>query len=313
VRRIFWTIFGFGLCGLLLAARAETYQLTDGTALTGDIVSFNDNGILFRLEDDKYSDRLPWTKFSQDALKQLGKNPKIKPFVEPFIEVLPAERAKKREPVRVRDVSRLELPPKQSLFGALFSSSVGLVVLLLIYVANIYAGFEVAIARARPIPLVMGVAAVLPVLGPVLFLTLPVRTEAAPAEPQPAAAPHTFAVPGQPPAGGGIHIVEASWQTAAPAAPTGPQTFQRGQFTFNRRFFETKFSGFFSVIRREPEKSQELIVKTGHQNMIVDRITRITANEVHFEIGQGTLKQEIMVPFAEILEVQLKPKAGQPD
>jgi hypothetical protein len=43
--------------------------------------------------------------------------------------------------------------------------------------------------------------------------------------------------------------------------------------------------------------------------MEFERITRITANEAHFEIGQGTQKQEIMVPFADIVEVQLAPKA----
>ena len=46
--------------------------------------------------------------------------------------------------MKVQEVSRLELPPKQSLFSALFSSSVGLVMLILIYAANIYAGYEIA-------------------------------------------------------------------------------------------------------------------------------------------------------------------------
>ena len=127
MRRIFWTISGLWLCGLLAAAGADTYPLTDGTSMTGDVISYNDNGVVFRLDVDKYSPRVPWTKFSQDALKQLAENPKIRPLAEPFIETAPvAERAKKAE-VKVHEVSRLELPPKQSLFGALFSSSVGLV------------------------------------------------------------------------------------------------------------------------------------------------------------------------------------------
>jgi hypothetical protein len=61
-------------------------QLADGTSVSGDIVSFNDNGIIFRTGEDKYTDRLPWIKFSQSGLKQLAQNPKIDPFVEPFIE-----------------------------------------------------------------------------------------------------------------------------------------------------------------------------------------------------------------------------------
>jgi hypothetical protein len=315
VRRFLWTIFGFWLCGLLAAAGADTYSLTDGTSMTGDVISYNDNGIVFRLSVDQYSQRIPWTKFSQDALKLLANNPKLKPLVEPFIETPPPSRMKKQE-VTVHEVSRLELPPKQSLFAALFASSVGLVVLLLIYVANIFAAYEIAAGRAQPIALVMGVAVVLPVLGPIIFLAMPRRVEPAhPAASQPAAVPHTFAVgSAAAPAAAGIHIVDASWHasssssTSAAAAPSEVQTFQRGQFTFNRRFFETKFSGYFALIRREAEKNMELTVKTGRAHHVVERITRISTNEMHIEVGQGAVKQEIMVPFAEIVEIQLKPK-----
>ena len=210
-------------------------------------------------------------------------------------------------------MSRLALPPKQSLFGALVASSIGLVVLLLIYVANIYAAYEIAACRAQPIALVMGVAAVMPVLGPIIFLAMPKR--AAPAQPaaqQPTAAPHTFAVGGAAaPVASGIHIAEASWRGASSsAAPSEVQVFQRGQFTFNRRFFETKFSGYFAVIRREAEKKMELTVKTGRAQYVVERITRIATNEMHVEVGLSAVKQEVMVPFAEIIEIQLKPKAA---
>lgn len=316
MRRIFWTILGLWLCGLFVAVGADTFPLTDGTSVTGDVISYDDHGVVFRLNVDKYSPRVPWTKFSQDALKQLEKNPKIRLLAEPFIETAPAEERTKKAEVKVHDVSRLELPPKQSLFGALFSSSVGLVVLMLIYAANIFAGYEIAVVRSRPIALVMGVAVVLPILGPIIFLAMPVRVEAPePVATPPEAAPHTFTVPGAPqPVTAGIHIVEASWQgqsSAAPAAgPGAPQIFQRGQFTFNRRFFETKFSGFFSMIRRESEKNLMLTVKTGRALFVVERITRIATNEMHVEVAQGAAKQEVMVPFAEIVEVQLKSKSA---
>jgi len=317
VRRIYWTIFGFWLCGLLVAIGADTFTLTDGTSVTGDVISYSDNGIVFRLEVDKYSPRVPWTKFSQDALKELSKNPKIQLLAEPFIETEPVvERATKAE-VKVHEVSRLELPPKQSLFSALFSSSVGLVALMLIYAANIYAGYEIAVVRSRPIALVMGVAVVLPILGPVVFLALPVRVEPIPAAaaPQPEAAQHTFAVPGAAaPVASGIHIAEASWQKDSPAAgQAAAQVYQRGQFTFNRRFFETKFAGFFSMIRRESEKNLVLTVKTGRALFVVERISRIATNDMHVEIPKGAGKQEVMVSFAEIVEVQLKPKDAPKD
>jgi hypothetical protein len=310
VRKLLWTISGLWLCGLLAAVHAASFPLADGTSLTGDIVTFNDVGIIFRTADDKYTERMPWTKFSQDGLKQLSAaNPKIEPLVEPFIEIPESERPPKPE-IKIQDVTRLELPPRQSLIGALFSSSVGLVALLLIYAANIYAGFEAAIFRVRPIGLGLGVAAVLPVLGPVIILALPtvVQPEAAPAESVIESEEHTFTVPGMA-ANEEINIVAASWQTPgdSPAAPPA-QVFQRGQFTFNRRFFETKFPGFFSVVRRDIDKDMVLIVKTMRGEFAAQRIVRIAQDDVHFQIAKGEASYEEMVPFAEIQEIQLKHK-----
>jgi hypothetical protein len=297
---------GLWLCGLLAAVRADTFQLTDGTSLTGDIVTFNDSGITFRLGDDTYTNVM-WTKLSQDTLKQLSQNPKIEPLVEPFI-VIPASENPPPE-IPIQDVTRLELPPKASLLGALFSSSVGIFVLLTVYAANLYASFEIAVVRTRPIALVMSVAAVLPILGPIIFLSLPVKAEAAPAEAEPAGDLQAFAVPGVP-RKDEIHIVASSWQAPPPTTTGQPetQTFQRGQFTFNRRFFETKFSGFFSAMRRGAEKDLMLLVKTPQGQFAVERISRIAADDVHFEIVQGAERREIMVPFADIQEIQLKPK-----
>jgi hypothetical protein len=308
VRKIVWVISGFWLCGLLVAARAGSFQLTDGTTLTGDIVVFNDSGITFRMADDNYTNVM-WTKFSQDALRQLSKSPKIEPFVEPFIEIPESERPKKPE-IEVRDVTRLELPPDQSLLGALLSSTVGLFVLLVIYAANLYAGYEIAVVRARPVGLVIGLAAVLPVLGPIIFLSLPMRVAAAaPESAEEPAEARTFNVPGQTElaatAPGEVHVSQASLQKVSHPEP---QVFQRGQFTFNRRFLETKFSNFFGMTRREADRDMVLSVKTTAGVFVVQRISRIAANEAHFEIVQGVTRREIMVPFADIQEIRLKHK-----
>jgi len=319
VRKIVWTIAGFWLCGLLAAAGAETYPLADGTTVSGDVVSFNDNGIIFRTPDDKYIDRMPWVKFSQDGLKKLAQTPKIKPFVDPFI--MPAAPARISKPaVKVGDVSRLDRSAPASLFGGLFSSGIGLLALLLIYGANLYAGYEIALFSARPVPVVMGVSAVLPFVGPVIFLSLPDFRETAAAEqmaaeaaPAPEVEPHRFVVPDAKPEEE-IHIAAGSWQAGSSAAPPPSQAeaetevFQRGQFMFNRRFFETKFAGFFGIVRREADKNKVLQVKTPRGLIVAERITRITANDAHFEVMRGDSRQEVMVPFAEIQEVQLKHK-----
>jgi hypothetical protein len=320
VRKLVWMIIGFWFCGLLATANAETYSMTDGTSVTGDVISFNDDGVVFRTGDDKYTDRILWTKFSQDALKLLVKNPKLKDLAEPFIETPPPTHAQSE--VRVHDVSRLELPPKQSVIGALFSSFIGIILLLLIYAANIYAGYEVAIFRARPIGLVTGIAAVLPIAGPIIFLSMPTLIEGGATQEdmqmETGAPPGATAAPGvaghaAPAAGGSVSVTPEATETvhlAAPAAASHPETqvFQRGQFTFNRRFFETKFSGFFGMMRHGASKDMVLVIKTPRAQHIAERITRIAANEAHFEVVAGAGRQEIMVPFGEIQEVQLKHK-----
>lgn len=306
MRKLFWILLSLELGGWLTAAGADTFGLTDGTAITGDIVMFNDSGVTLRTITDSYTN-VVWPKFSQDALKQLGKNPKARAFVEPFIETPPKPKATE---IQVHDVSRLELPPRESLFAALLSSSVGFVILLVVYAANIYAGYEIAIVRARPIGLVMGLAAVLPILGPILFLSLPVHKEAPPEETQPQAEAQSFTVPGAaaPVAEGAATTgIRAATATAKGGHPEA-QIFQRGQYMFNRRFFETKFAAFFSVVRRPAEKDLVLVIKTGRAQLVAQRITRIAANEAHFEVVQGGGRQEIMVPFADIQEIQLKHK-----
>jgi len=306
VRKLFGTLLSLGLCGWVTAVRADSFGLTDGTAISGDVVMFNDSGVTLRTPTDSYTN-VVWPKFSQGALKQLAQNPKARGFVEPFIETPPKPKA---EEIRVHDVSRLGLPPQQSLFAALLSSSVGFVVLLLIYAANVYAGYEIAIVRSRPIGLVMGVAAVLPILGPIIFLSLPMPREAPPEEAQAQPEAQTFAVPGaaapvaESVTAGGVHAVPAGGKGGYPEA----QVFQRGQYMFNRRFFETKFSGFFSVVRRPAEKDLVLVIKAGRTSLIAQRITRIASNEAHFEVVQGGARQEVMVPFADIQEIQLKHK-----
>lgn len=307
MRKLYLTIFGLWLCGLLVSVHAETVQLTDGTSFTGDILKFDDNGLLFRAGDSTYTN-ISWTMFSQDSLKHLAQNKDIKPFVEPFIELPPSALAK-HEVVKLQSVTRLALPPKQSLLGALFTSSVGLVVLLLIYAANLYAAFEVAACRGWAPALVMGLSAVLPIIGPVVFLVVPVPVAAPPAEefvePEPAA----LAVPGDPAAApqsaetAGVHVV----QPAAPSHPA-PQVFKRGQFTFNKRFIETKFDGFFGTVRHGANKDMVLQVKTSKQQFMVERITRIAATDVHFDAVQGNAHSEIMVPFADIQEITIKHK-----
>ncbi|HWI59109.1 MAG TPA: hypothetical protein VNZ22_17920, partial [Bacillota bacterium] len=104
----------------------------------------------------------------------------------------------------------------------------------------------------------------------------------------------------------GLHLHTDTPAAKAALPPT--TTYQRGQFTFNRRFFETKFSGFFGAVRRDADRDMELIVKSLRGEYNVHRISRIAANDVHLEVQHGPATQEVMVSFQEIQEIRLKHK-----
>ena len=203
----------------------------------------------------------------------------------------------------------------------MFSSSVGALVLLLLYAANIYAAYEISIFRARPIALVCGVSAVLPLIGPILFLSLrPPLKPSAEGEVLAEEPAQTFNVPKAPGSessgettaedhAGGLRIAHAEAGTAA-GEKFKTQVFQRGAFTFNRRFFETKFPGFFGIVRREAEKDLVMTIKSARGEYTCQRVTRIAANEVHVQVQKGPASEEIMIPFSEIQEIQLKHKDG---
>jgi hypothetical protein len=294
---------------------ADTFQLNDGQTLTGDAVSCNESGVVLRLPDDKYSDRVPWTKFSQADLKRLGQNPKLAPLVEPFLEVPLVEKPKK-PPVEVQTPWRLKRAEVHSLFGAMFSSSVGISVLLLLYAANIYAAYEVSIFRAQPRVIVCGLAGI-PVLGflaPIVFLCLPTRLQPA-AQELPSAAPAsapTYVVPGMAApepamAAGNLRLSQAQGGKLTSSLPA-TQVFQRGAFTFNRRFFETKFPAFFALLRRDADKDMVILVISARGRFAGQRISRITGNELHLLVQKGVASEEVVIPFSEIQEVQLKHK-----
>jgi hypothetical protein len=292
-------------------ARAETFELTDGTTVSGELIlPASVDGVNIRISSGNYQ-RVPWGKFTQETLVKLAKNDKLAEFVEPLILPPEDERVKKTT-INVRPIQRLERQEKGSLFGALFQSSVGLFVLAVCYGASLFAAYEISVVRTLSPVLVCGVSAVLPIVGQIIFLCVPTQRESTREKPtvHPAAtaavAPTIPAVQAQ---AGGMRLAAVE----AHAVPSIPETqiFQRGKFTLNRRFFETKFSGFFGVVRRDAEKDLILIIKTPKAEYIANRITRITGNDIHLDVRKGGGTQEISLSFTDIIEVRLKHKDAQ--
>ncbi|MEK7686044.1 MAG: hypothetical protein AAB466_11540 [Verrucomicrobiota bacterium] len=300
------------------AGLAAEYRLTNGDVLKGEAASFNDDGLIVRLDLGGFSQRVGWGRLTQEALKELAKDARATRFVEPFIEIPPEvkhkEKAKKKEIV-LRPVPRVERPAGKPKFFASLITPPGLMVLIVLFLANLYAGYEVAQYRNRPVAVVCGLSVLAPVLGPILFLSLPGAAEAPSpdqqslAEAQAAAAEilsdplsnQSAAVPAQ----GGLGLAAAAKFVKSEPTITEGAAYKRGDHTFNRRFFETKFPGFFRVVPSEAEKDLVIVVKAVKQEYVAKRISRISSNEMHLQLQRGG-GAEVSVSFGEIVEVQIR-------
>lgn len=107
------------------------------------------------------------------------------------------------------------------------------------------------------------------------------------------------------PAGHGSSLSLASAAKGGGSGQTLPQIFTRGETTFNRRFFETKFPGFFRVVPGEAERDLVLDIKVVRGEYVAKRISRISSNEMHVQVLNGG---EVMVLFAEMTSVTLRHK-----
>jgi hypothetical protein len=281
--------------GVALWSPAETLTLTDGGSVNGDILKFDDNGMMLK-SGDTYTN-VSWARFSQDSLKRLTANPKIRPLVEVFIEPDVSQRPPKPE-VQINAVNHTELPANPSLFGGLVKSPVGLALLLAIYLANLFAGYEVSIIRARPAAQVIGLSAIAPIIGPIVFLAMPTVMEK-PDEEKSDLIPGPTE-PGKPQEE--IKIVEASWKQEEKKAE--PQIFARGKFTFNKRFVETKFAGYIGAPKGDALKFS-MSLKSGQGEFNVERIAQVGMTDVIFETAE---RGQVTVPLTDIQEIKLTPK-----
>jgi hypothetical protein len=130
---------------------------------------------------------------------------------------------------------------------------------------------------------------------------------AAPAQEAPVAMPGETtpeAMPGTPAA-----TLAPNAPAAAPA-PDWPEPiiFQRGDFSFNRRFFETKFANFCRLVPSHAEKDLVLVIESSRGRFVGRRIIRITPNELYLQVAANNATADEMIPFTEIAEVQIRHK-----
>jgi hypothetical protein len=297
-----------GVCPCAPTLLGGEYRLTNEDIIRGEPVSFNDDGMIVRLDIGGYSPQISWSKLTQESLQELAKNSKAANFVEPFIDTPPAPKdaEKKKKEIILKPVPRVERVDNPHFFTSV-TTQAGMGILLVLWLGNLYAACEIARFRNRPAAVVCGLSVVFPVLAPALFLAIP----AAPApeaeapglaEPAAAAAPAGKSTTGslaKAAMASGLSV--AHQEKAGAPGSQGPQTYKRGEFTFNRRFFETKFPTFFRVV--PSDDGMVLVVRGAKAEHIAKRITRISSNEIHLQLVRGT---EISVLFAEVTEVQVR-------
>ncbi len=301
----------------LAAAGAAEFKLITGDVYRGDLSAADNDGIVVRLETGEFSPRIDWAKLSDETLRQLLENPRAKPFAEPLVEPTEVFVPVKVKEIAVRPVTgRVALPEgvKKGLLSALISPN-GLILLIALFFANLYAAFEVARFKWRPVALVCGLSAVLPVVGWVIFLVLPRVSVAEQESATDAAVANTSVSVGtsapsanEAPRGGAaaaLGLSKASGGSGGGGGDGGPKVFKRGETTFNRRFFETQFPTFFRVVATEADKDQVIDVAAGKSSVVASRISRISATEIHFKTANN---QEIGVNFADMTQVTLRHK-----
>ncbi len=295
--------------GTLPMVHADEIHLTNGDILKGQPADYREEGLVVKLDIGEFSQRVHWIKVTQESLKQLAQNPKIAPYAEPFIE-LPMETnpaKKKSKEIRIKPVPRVErVMEKSSLLAAMTTTS-GLVMLGFLFLGNLFAAYEIAVYRRRPVALVCGVSAVLPVVGPILFLATPAaKTVLMESTDEGMSAASNELV--NPMAGAGAKasgLSVASHDKGGGGGDTSTKVFKKGDTTFNRRWFEVTFTGFFRVVPSEAEKNLVLVVKAGRNEYVAKRITRISMTDIHLQLINAG---EVSVSFDEIHEVQVRHK-----
>jgi hypothetical protein len=311
IMRRFYTVVLLAVLFLRVVAGQEEskeFKLTNGDRITGKVASVNVDGIVIQQDIGGFTERIGWGRLDQDTLKLLLDNPQAHKFAEPFIEVpieqKVKEKAKKKEIV-IKEPTRVERPTPRPKFFASLTSPAGFMVLGILFFANLYAAYHIAQFRGRSVPLVVGLSAVAPVLGPIIFLLTPDAEGHGP-PPVEQAAPSTDVVSAEAKVGGMQSALglAAHQKGEQKGANQGAEVYRRADTTFDRRFFETKFTGFFRVVPANPD--MVLVVKTQKQEYVARRISRISAAEVHLQLLRGNT--EVGVPFGEIAEVQVRHK-----
>ncbi len=340
----------FLLCSLPLMARnlEGVFKTIDGQTFEGRTVTYKPEGATFRLtagpNKGGFEGPIPWRRFTAETLNFFNTDLDARPFVSLLIatpeeemaeEMAASENAASSAAVGSVDIVSHGRPEKvPGLIGSFFKGG-GLLLLLFLYAANVYAAFEISFFRRYPMPMVTGISAAAPFITPIVFLCMPLKKKKKVVIEEPeeedyeeeyaegeyaegeygAEAAVVYDEHGNPvaadPAAGGYAV---PYQEPEPEPVQLPESkvFERGKFNLNRRFIESKFAGFFRAVPGENEKDMIIVVRASQGEFISNRILKATNTEVTFSVPKGDEDSgatiDKVIPLNDLLCLTLKHK-----
>ena len=300
----------------LASSEANQYLLFNKTIIEGEIVDISEEGIVVKADSGDFGHRIDWVDLSQDSLKQIVKeHPESYDYADPYIELPRVEREGLQE-IPIHEVQHPVIPDRKAGMLASLMTPMGMVMLGLLLFANVYVAYEIAAYRNQAPALVCAVSALLPVLGPIIFLSLPSREhyEESVAEASTDDG-YGYSPPPPPPSQGGVGVpggggLSLATRDEAPeeGAPFQTKVFSASQHTMNRRFIESQFAGFFRVVPSPAEKDLVLVFKTPKQTYVAKRVSRISSNDCHIQLLRAGGTTEKQLGFSEIEEIRIRHK-----
>ena len=309
------SVLTFVLVMIMIApASADTVTLINGTFLEGEIVDITEDGLVVRQRGGDYSERIHWSDFGLETLKELYEKPEARDWVEPYMPVPPEVRRKMQE-ITITEVQRPSMPTGTKGTIESLMTPMGFLIIGVLFFANLYVAYEIAAFRNQATALVCAVSAVLPVLGPVIFLALPSRQryheqfdsgeeddfENAPAAPAPPPKPGGIGVAG----GGGLSLAAQAGGSAA-GEPGVSKAYDRNHYEFIRSFIEKEFAGFFRMVPKPADKDLVIAFRTPKQEYVGKRISRISSNELQIILQRGGAEARIVLNEIESIVVRHK-------
>jgi hypothetical protein len=325
------------LCALPVMGKnlEGTFRTVDGQKFVGRTVKYTAEGVSFKLTEGPragaFSEKIAWMRFTPETLQYFATDLDARPYAQLLIVIADSEMDEEMASANERtEMASIEKPESMShgreyqaasFIGSFFKGG-GFLLLLLLYAANIYAGYELSFFRRYPIAVTCGAAAVAPFIGPIVFLCMPTKKKRRMVveEPEEEEYEEEYAegeygeevvaydeygnpLPAEP-----AYVEPEPEPEPEPVVLPETKLFKRGQFNLNRRFVESKFAGFFRAVPGENEKDMVLVVRAAQGEFISNRILKATNTEVTFAVSKGDAFMDKVIPLNDLLQIVLKHK-----